>query len=390
VRAQDLVLALLFATIAALSQDPWEMGMILATGFLQIAEPKIPFAATTPGKVLWIVLKLAIAYLLIGYTGGLQSSYYLFLMLPIISAANSLGLVPTLLFNLIACVAYLSFVLFVDWTKYQIDPEEVRVFVLRLSFLGIVGTLVNALAEALRQQTERYKTAAERLAHAEAAVRRAERLAALGQLSAGLAHEIRNPLGTIKGSAEMLARSVSQDNAVAVEMAGFISSEVDRTNSVVTRVLDFARPQSLKVEVVEIATVIDRAVELVERESPGFTVHRDYSRDLGPIPADAELMQHVFYNLLLNAVQASPQRGAVMVKTRKAARAAEIEVIDHGVGIEPKLIETIFNPFVTTKPTGVGLGLPIVAKIVDEHGGKIAVESEPGKGSTFRVALPLN
>ena len=390
VRAQDAVLAILFGAIAVLSRDPWEIGMILGLGFLQIAEPKIAYASTTSGRVLWLLLKLAIAYLLIGYTGGLQSPFYLFLLLPIVTAATSLALVPTLLFNLLACVAYLSFVLYVDWTKFEIDYEEVRIFILRLSFLAIVGTLVNALAEALRRQTAKYRAVAEQLSHAEAAMRRSERLAALGQLSAGLAHELRNPLGTIKASAEMLSRNIPTDNPLAVEMAGFISSEVDRTNSLVTRFLDFARPLAAHREPTDLAQVIDRAIELVHRENGQTSIHRHYSPDLGAIPADAELMEHVFYNLLLNAVQASPPDGVVTVKTRKLESTAEVEVIDRGTGIDPKLIETIFNPFVTTKPTGVGLGLPIVAKIVDEHQGKLSVDSEPGQGSTFRVFLPLS
>jgi len=102
------------------------------------------------------------------------------------------------------------------------------------------------------------------------------------------------------------------------------------------------------------------------------------------------LMERVFYNLVLNAAQASPKGGAVTVKTRAQGRIAEIAVIDRGSGITTEQMKDIFNPFFTTKPEGVGLGLAIVAKIVDEHGGKIAVESEPGKGSIFCVSLPMN
>jgi two-component system NtrC family sensor kinase len=100
-------------------------------------------------------------------------------------------------------------------------------------------------------------------------------------------------------------------------------------------------------------------------------------------------MERVFYNLVLNAAQATAPGGAVTVKTRAAAGRAEIAVIDRGAGIHPQQLNSIFNPFFTTKPQGVGLGLAICAKIVDEHGGKIAVESEPGKGSIFRVLLPM-
>jgi signal transduction histidine kinase len=100
-------------------------------------------------------------------------------------------------------------------------------------------------------------------------------------------------------------------------------------------------------------------------------------------------MERVFYNLVLNAAQASPAGGAVTVKTRADGGMAEVAVIDRGSGIRPENRNNIFNPFFTTKPSGVGLGLAIVAKIVDEHGGKITVESEPGKGSVFHVLLPM-
>jgi signal transduction histidine kinase len=224
---------------------------------------------------------------------------------------------------------------------------------------------------------------------AEEAARRSDRLAALGTLSAGLAHELRNPLGTIKASSEMLGRQVGGENEVAREMSGFIASEVDRCNSLITRFLQFARPLQPHLETADLAQTLDRAVALVERESPGVAIYRNYAPEIPPFPIDAELMERVFYNLVLNAAQATAQGGAVTVKTRAAGGAAEVAVIDRGSGIDAKNLDTIFNPFFTTKPQGTGLGLAIVAKIVDEHGGKITVESEPGKGSIFRVLLPM-
>ena len=145
----------------------------------------------------------------------------------------------------------------------------------------------------------------------------------------------------------------------------------------------------MRLETADFAQVLDRAVVLVQREAPRVSIYRNYSPEIAPFPLDAELMEQVFYNLLLNAAQATPEGEAVTVKTRAAAGTAEVAVIDRGCGIEPKLLDTIFNPFFTTKPEGVGLGLAIVSKIVDEHGGKIAVESDPGKGSVFRVLLPM-
>jgi signal transduction histidine kinase len=259
------------------------------------------------------------------------------------------------------------------------------------------GNLVNILAQDLRQQSERHRLTAEQLAEAnqriqqvEQAARRSDRLAALGQLSAGLAHELRNPLGTIKASAELLQRNVSAENDVAREVAGFIASEVDRTNSLVTRFLQFARPLKLRRENADLTHTLDRAIAQVEREAKGAVIYKNYAPELAPFPFDAELMERVFYNLILNAVQASPAGGMVSVKTRAAGEDVEITVIDRGVGIDPQQRDSIFNPFFTTKPEGVGLGLAIVSKIVDEHGGKITVESEPGKGSVFHVCLPAS
>jgi len=129
----------------------------------------------------------------------------------------------------------------------------------------------------------------------------------------------------------------------------------------------------------------------LDRNSPHYdvTVYKNYAPEIGPIALDADLMERVFYNLLLNAAQATPAGGAITIKTRLAGATAEISVIDRGSGIDPKHVGSIFNPFFTTKSEGVGLGLPIVSKIVDEHGGKMTVESEPNKGSIFRVYLPI-
>lgn len=398
IELQDLVWVLLFAAIIVLNpeQDPSEIAMLVALAAVQIAESKFALNRST-GKVLWNLLKLVIVLLLIGYTHGVTSPYYLLLLLPMLSAAISRGVVATLVFSVISCAGYFSFLLFVDWSQQYMEPEDKFALALHAIFLIMAGNLANALAAALRSQSEQSKQVAEQLAEAnqslraaEDAVRRADRLAALGQLSAGLAHELRNPLGTIKASAEMLSRSVASENEVAREVAGFISSEVDRTNALVTRFLDFARPLKLRRDPADVTQVLDRAVELAERDASAHRVaiFKNYSPDVPPLPIDAELMERVFYNLLSNAVQASPPQGSVTVKTRAGDRMAEICVIDRGSGIDPTIMNTIFNPFVTTKPDGVGLGLAIVSKIVDEHGGRISVESEVGKGSVFHVLLP--
>jgi two-component system, NtrC family, sensor histidine kinase HydH len=188
----------------------------------------------------------------------------------------------------------------------------------------------------------------------------------------------------------MLNKELTRENEVAREVAGFISTEVDRTNSLVTRFLQFARPLQLRMDTEDLTHMLDRAIALAEREAPGITIYRNYAPEIPPFAFDAELMERVFYNLVLNAAQATAPGGTVTVKTRANGRTVETAVIDRGSGIDPKTMKDIFNPFFTTKAEGVGLGLAIVSKIVDEHGGKIAVESEPGKGSIFCVSLPMD
>jgi two-component system sensor histidine kinase HydH len=400
IRPQDVVWLLLFSAlgVASPTRYPEEIVLLSCLALLQVLEPKIPAFATGTGAVVSVLLKLFLGYLLMLFTGGVNSSYYPILLVPVVSAATSLGAVGTVAINLLACASYVSFLLWVDWTLYELPMDELRELCLRLLFLTVVGYLTYRLSEASLVEARKYQAAAEQLAtanqslrEAEAAVRRSERLAALGQLSAGLAHELRNPLGTIRSSAEMLKKSVSAEAPVASELAGFIASEADRINSLISRFLEFARPLAPRLQISELAEVIDRAVARLERDSAAsqVTVYKNYSPDVRPFFFDAELVERVIYNLLLNAAQASPPDGCITVKTRPAGDSVQISVIDRGSGIDLQHRESIFNPFFTTKPDGVGLGLAIVSKIVDLHGGKMAVESASGKGSVFHVYLPV-
>jgi len=394
VRPQDFVWLLLFSALAVFSpeRDPIVLTLLVALGVVQVIEPRI-------GAISSILLKLVLCYVLIGYSGGLNSSFYLILLLPVISASTAFGLAGAALVSLVACTEYVSFLFFLTADQY-IPAGEVRELILRVLFLPVVGYLTQELAEANRAEALKAQAAADELAlanenlkEAQAQVWRADRLAALGQLTAGLAHELRNPLSTMKTSSEMLTRSVGKENAIAQEMAGYISAEVDRTNSLITRFLDFARPQHMKLEPHNLAAMLDTVIERFEREKPpgaaNVTIYKNYAPDIPEVPFDAELMERAISNLVNNAAQATPPGGVVTVKTRRSDSNVEISVIDRGCGIEPKDLKSIFNPFYTTKPDGVGFGLAIVSKIVDEHGGQIEVESTPGEGSVFRVLLPL-
>lgn len=388
----------LFASLVIFGPDrsAFTVTFLGVLGMFQVLEPRLPLSSGQ-GAAFSYAIKLVLCYLLLGQTDGIESPYYWVLVLPVISAATTLGAFWTIITSAVACGAYLSFWLRLPPNLY-IPAEEIPQLVLRCVVMLLSGFLAHQLAEATHVETRKYQAAAEQLAEAnrnlreaEAAVRRSERLAALGQLSAGLAHELRNPLGTMKASAEMLSKHVESGNEVAREMAGFISSEVDRTNSLITRFLDFARPLAVRPESADLVQVIDQAVADIEKHVPplNVSIYKNYSPDIPPFLFDHQLMERVIYNLLLNAAQASPPGGSVTVKTRALDGTVEIAVIDRGSGIDPKDLESIFNPFFTTKSAGVGLGLAIVSKIVDEHRGRITVESEKGTGTVFRVYLPL-
>jgi two-component system sensor histidine kinase HydH len=399
VRPQDIVWIVLFAGLAIYGPDltAESRTVLVGLGLMQIVEPKFLFFDSRAGWIVSFLIKLGLWYILVGWTDGISSAYYWLMLLPVMSAATSFGLIGLVVAVVLACGAFASLILFIP-KDYYLPPEEWPVLLLKEFTFPIAGFLFYELLEANRAATRKAQLAAEQLAEAnrnlraaEATVRRTERLAALGQLSAGLAHEIRNPLSTIKASAEMLAKNVDNGSPVAHEMAGFISSEVDRTNALVTRFLDFARPLALRLEKTEITEVIDEAVAEVEKHTPPLdvSIYKNYSPDIPPFRMDRQLIVRVLYNLLLNAAQASPPRASVTVKTRQLGDTVEIAVIDRGSGIATKDRESIFNPFFTTKSSGVGLGLAIVSKIVDEHGGQISVESESGAGSVFRVFLPV-
>jgi signal transduction histidine kinase len=380
-RRIDLLWLLVMAVLAALAStqprhSPMEFVALGLMALAQIAEMRFGVFQRRRGAIVAVGVKLGLAWWLVWATLGIESSYYLIFLLPVVSAASTLGLAGTLVAALASSLAYCSFLLYAWWDQYELAPGGERELGIRVLFLFMTGILLNHFVTESRR-------AAEDLVKAQAAVRRAERLAALGQLSAGLAHELRNALGVIRGSAELIVKHTSEENEVAREMAALVAREVDRTSSLVTRFLDFARPSALQRSVQALPEVIERATQ-------GFPVDTEYDPELPAFSFDAEMMERVFVNLLSNGAQAMPNGGRLRVRARRAGEAAEVEVTDAGVGIAPENRESIFNPFFTTKPDGVGLGLAIVSKIIDDHGGKIAVESEVGVGTTFRISLPLH
>jgi signal transduction histidine kinase len=344
-------------------------------------------------------IKLILSYLLIGVTGGITSSYYPILMVPVVSASTRMANRGAIAMTFAATLSYLSFLLFIDWRTQVMTDAGRRELALRVLILWTVAYLTRQLTEENRRQAIRQEEAARQLAAAnrelqvvQAEAQRNQRLAALGQLTAGLAHELRNPLGTMKASADLLLKKLDPHAEVEREVAGFITSEVDRLNALITKFLELSRPMVPRRERLPLAPALDAAVAGVERDlaavaEPHAIIYKNYAPDLLPVAHDPMLIERAVYNLLMNAVHASAAGSAVTLKTRALGDKVEISVIDTGTGIDASHREAIFNPFFTTKPGLVGLGLALVTRIVNEHGGTMAVESTPGEGSVFRVLL---
>jgi signal transduction histidine kinase len=342
--------------------------------------------------------------LLLSHTSdlGINSSYYPVLFLPVVTAAQYFGPWATLLWTVLVSAAYCSYLLPL-LQDYVFTQSGVADLVLRNLFFFLAAIIVNRFAVENRRQTQRYQLLAEQLAEtnrllerAQAEARRSERLAALGQLSAGLAHEIRNPLGIIKGSAEMLNQRLAADQPLAAELAGYISSEVNRLGDLVARFLDFARPLRLELQPASLSAIAERALHSVAANWNGAPVHvaRRYEENLPDLPVDEKFCEQVFVNLVQNAYEAMGDTGGeLQISIQRAERngrpGVEISISDTGPGISPELREQIFNPFFTTKKSGVGLGLSIVSKVVDEHHGAITLAPAP-TGACFVLFLPFS
>jgi signal transduction histidine kinase len=403
----DVLWLLFLAGLAALPPvaEIHKQLTLLAIGVVQFSEGWLLARAPRRGAAYIVLLKIALATLLIDHTGevGINSSYYPIFYVPIVTAAEYFSPWGTLLWTALASTAYCSY-LYPALQEYEITTESYGLLAIRILFFFLASMVVNRFVVENRRQIKRYQELAEtlaetnrRLEQAQAEARRSERLAALGQMSAGLAHEIRNPLGVIKGSAEMLHQKLGESNPLASELAGYISSETNRLSALVTRFLDFARPLHAELAPQEITAVLERAlndVSLAEKNTL-VRVERHYQDNLPLIPLDESLCEQAFVNLIQNAYDAMGTSGGTLrvtvTKTNSGKRdGVEVRIDDTGPGIPAELREQIFNPFVTTKKTGVGLGLSIVSRIIDGHHGTIRVESgKDGTGGTgFVIFFP--
>lgn len=415
----DLLWLLFLVGLAILPpiNEPHKQLILLLLGMFQLAEKKfIQFVAdrwqrkALWGPVLAVVVKLVLATELIDHThdvAPILSSYWPVFFVPATTAAIYFGPVGTLLWTTLTSAAYCSY-LIPALKEFKLEWSGASELMMRVLFLYLVAMTVNRFVMDARFQVRRYQGLSETLAEAnrnlheaQAEARRAERLAALGQLSAGLAHEIRNPLGVIKGSAEILKQKLGAADALAQELSGYIYTEVNRLSALVSRFLDFARPTQLDLHAIALSDVMEKSLKAVNEQGATKNVRivREYSSPIPRAELDEELCEQVFTNLILNGCEAMGEQGGELTlriyreeNGQNAIAVAEIQ--DSGPGVPAEMREQIFNPFVSTKKTGVGLGLAIVSKIVDAHGGKVTLADVPlaisplvKQGACFRVTF---
>jgi len=330
-----------------------------------------------------------------GMLHGLLGHLYI---LPIIVAAYWYGIKGGVIVSITSCVLF-SPHLFLHWHDPYLDIYNYVELFLYLFIGGVTGVL----SQMERNQRLRYEEAIGRLDDShrklkeqtdilfqtEEQLRRADRLSALGELSAGMAHEIRNPLGSIKGAVEIIKDDYSPEEA-KYEFIQILLKESDRLNQIVQEFLGFARPKNPEFHFVDLNEAIESVLTLTAQEArkARVQVQKKLDPSIGKRNLDGGLLKQAILNLILNAIQAMPDGGVLTVSSSLAAGAVEVRVTDTGTGISEENRKKLFSPFFTTKKNGTGLGLAITYRIIENHRGTIDVASEPGKGTTFLVRIP--
>ncbi|MCE5370840.1 two-component system sensor histidine kinase ZraS [Klebsiella oxytoca] len=279
-------------------------------------------------------------------------------------------------------------VIFIAFDTHELDADHargLRNMVIMLCAAGVVMT-----ATVLAQfWFRRYQRSRKQLQEATA---RKEKLLALGHLAAGVAHEIRNPLSSIKGLARYFAERTPADGE-AHQLALVMAREADRLNRVVSELLELVRPAHLKYQSVDLNEVITHSLQLVSQDAASRAISLKFIAQpaLCRIQADPDRLKQVLLNLYLNAIHAIGRDGVITVAVRECGDGrVKVSVADSGKGMTAEQLQAIFTPYFTTKADGTGLGLAVVQNIVEQHGGTIDAESTPGKGALFTLYLPVN
>ncbi len=345
----------------------WLAAMVITIGVLQ--------HLATPGQMHWVYVLQRLYYiptvlagLVMGWRGGLVIAL-------LAGCAFAIGTPPI-------------------WTLGRIDIVDE---LLELCMFCVVGLLSGVLTDRHRKQEAILRRTTDQLlqAHQELEknferMKRAERIYALAQLSAGLAHEIRTPLASLEGAASLVQRE-TQSVEQRREFLGIIQKESQRLNRLLTSFLEFAKPRPPELKRVDISELLDSVTILVQHacDASRLELRKQIEPDLPMLECDAEQLKQVLINLVLNACQAMPLGGTVLLEAQREGTNVDIDVHDQGGGIDEENMEKIFDPFFTTKESGTGLGLSVAHQIVSQHKGILTIARNSARGVTVRVSLPL-
>jgi two-component system, NtrC family, sensor histidine kinase HydH len=336
------------------------------------------------------MVDLAIRFIPAGFEHwhyALDRLYYL----PIVAAGLTLGRMGGLLAAIISGISYLSL------TPESVSPNAVDRLdrILETIVFCVVGLLTGVLSHRERRQRTKAEAAVTQLqtVYRELEnnvehVKRAARMSALGHLSAGLAHEIRNPLASIEGAASIVQNEPG-DDSLRQEFLTIIQAECHRLNRLITNFLDFARPRAPELRPASIPDLLRSTILLVSQTAnrSNISIREDFAPVLPPCQCDAEQIRQAILNLLLNAVQAMPAGGEIVVSARHHQSQMIIRVQDHGPGIPPENVDSIYDPFFTTKSAGTGLGLAVSYQIAKQHGGELTLEENSPLGAGFALTI---
>lgn len=318
-----------------------------------------------------------------------QRVYYI----PIILAAFWFGPGKGLLAAFITSLIYVVHIQ-KDWTSFPVysfnQYAEIVLYHLTAVIIGFLSSKEREQRLQLEKTSSELSDAYAQLQETFERLRRSDRLAALGQLSAGIAHEIRNPLGSIKGSVEILEASLGPGHSKA-EFTEIIKEEVYRLNRLVEEFLKFARPPKPSIETVWMNDLITSTLVLIRKEAEGSEVRikSNLDKTLPPLNLDPNQIRQVLLNIVLNGIQAMPDGGVLELRSFIEKESVIVSISDSGGGISAEQLESVFDPFFTTKPEGTGLGLSIAHQLVENHNGTVTANHNKSGGMTFLIRLPL-
>lgn len=308
---------------------------------------------------------------------NLHSVYQRLYYVPVVLGAYWFGLRGGLIFALLSGIAYVPHILF----QWSLHPTEAFTQYVEIVMFTVVGSLVGVLSDIQRLQSEQLKKAHEK-------IRRMDRLSLLGQLAAGLAHEIRNPLGSLIGSAEILEEAIGPEHPKR-EFLDIMKAELNRSRDKLNEFLKFARPARPQILPNDINDVVRATLALAKQQAEklGCRIVTELSNSMPMVPMDSEQLKAAVLNLLLNGCQAMPDGGSLTIRTWDEDNCACLSVWDEGPGISPDKVDKVFEPFYTTKEKGTGLGLATVKQLVEGQNGTVSL-FPAGKGACFEIRIP--